>query len=176
MRKGLSPDELGGLLERPLVAVLATYRANGDVLLSPVWHRWRAGGFDVVTGGDDVKARHLRGDSRASILVYEHDPPYRGIEVRGHAVLGRANGEIVRDIAVRYLGAEEGAAYADRGFDDTLIRLEPGRLRAWDFADVFEGSDAQEPVPQWRSRLRHCTTSRASALWSQALTKSAWVE
>jgi hypothetical protein len=26
-------------------------------------------------------------------------------------------------------------AYADRGYDDTLIRLEPGRLRAWDFAD-----------------------------------------
>jgi hypothetical protein len=67
MREGLSPDDLDGLLERPLVAVLATYRANGDVLLSPVWHRWREGGFDVVTGGDDVKVRHLRGDpGRAS--------------------------------------------------------------------------------------------------------------
>jgi hypothetical protein len=40
-----------------------------------------------VTGGDDVKVRHLRGDSRASIVVYEHAPPYRGIEVRGRAVL-----------------------------------------------------------------------------------------
>jgi PPOX class probable F420-dependent enzyme len=135
MREGLSPDDLDGLLERPLVAVLATYRANGDVLLSPVWHRWRDGGFDVVTGEDDVKVRHLRGDSRASIVVYEHAPPYRGIEVRGRAVLGRADADVVRDIAVRYLGDEEGGAYADRGHDDTLIRLEPGRLRAWDFAD-----------------------------------------
>src|SRR5439155_24196721 len=91
MRKGLSPDDLDGLLERPLVAVLATYRANGDVLLSPVWHRWRDGGFDVVTGGDDVKARHLRRDPRASILVYEHEPPYRGIEVTGRALLGPAD-------------------------------------------------------------------------------------
>ena len=135
MRKGLGPDDLDGLLERPLVAVLATYRADGDVLLSPVWHRWRDGGFDVVTRGDDVKVRHLGGDPRASILVFEHDPPYRGIEVRGRAVLGRAEGDVVRDIAVRYLGGEEGGAYADRGDDDTLIRLEPGRLRAWDFAD-----------------------------------------
>jgi len=135
MREGLSPDDLDGLLERPLVAVLATYRAKGDVLLSPVWHRWRDGGFDVVTGGDDVKVRHLRGDSRASIVVFEHDPPYRGIEVRGRAVLGRADADVVRDIAGRYLGDEEGGAYADRGYDDTLIRLEPGRLRAWDFAD-----------------------------------------
>lgn len=137
MRKGLSPGDLDGLLERPLVAVLATYRPNGDVLLSPVWHRWRDGGFDVVTGGDDVKARHLRADPRASVLVFEHGPPYRGIEVRGHAVLDRADAEVVREIAVRYLGREEGEAYADSGDDDTLIRLEPGRLRAWDFADDF---------------------------------------
>ena len=135
MRKGLGPQDLDGLLELPHLGVLATYRANGDVLLSPVWHRWRDGGFDVVTGEDDVKARHLRADPRASIVVCEHDPPYRGIEVQGHVVLGRADADVVREISGRYLGDEEGQAYAERGHDDTLIRLEPGRLRAWDFAD-----------------------------------------
>ncbi len=135
MRKGLGPDDLDGLLDRPLLGVLATYRANGDVLLSPVWHRWRDGGFDVVTGGDDVKVRHLRGDPRASIVVCEHEPPYRGIEVQARATLLRADADDVREIAARYLGDEGGAAYADRGYDDTLIRLEPERLRAWDFTD-----------------------------------------
>src|SRR5215831_14966245 len=115
MRHDLSADDLDGLLERPLVAVLATYRANGDVLLSPVWHRWRDGGFDVVTGADDVKARHLRRDPRASIAVYEDEPPYRGIEVRGNAVLARADPDVVRDIAVRYLGEEKGLAYVAKG-------------------------------------------------------------
>ena len=71
----------------------------------------------------------------ASIVVCEHDPPYRGIEVRGRAVLHPADIDVVRDIAVRYLGTEKGRAYADRGYDDTVIRIEPGRLRAWDFAD-----------------------------------------
>ncbi len=135
MRKGLGPDDLDGLLDRPLLGVLATYRANGDVLLSPVWHRWRDGGFDVVTGGDDVKVRHLRGDPRASIVVCEHEPPYRGIEVQARATLLRADADVVRGIAARYLGDEGGEAYADRGYDDTLIRLEPERLRAWDFTD-----------------------------------------
>ena len=137
MRDDLGPDDLDELLERPLVAVLATYRASGDVLLSPVWHRWRDGSFDVVTGEDDVKARHLLEDPRASIVVFEHTPPYRGMEIRGRVMLGRADANDVRDIAVRYLGANEGGRYADRGYDDTLIRLEPGRLRAWDFADGF---------------------------------------
>jgi PPOX class probable F420-dependent enzyme len=135
MRHGLGPDDLDDLLERPLLAVLATRRADGELLLSPVWHRWRGGGFDVVTGRDDVKARHLRADPRASIVVCEHERPYRGIEVRSRAVLEAAGPEVVRDIAVRYLGVEEGEKYVSEGYDDTLIRLEPGRLRAWDFVD-----------------------------------------
>ena len=77
-----------------------------------------------------MKARHLRGDPRGEHRpLFESDPPYRGIEVRGRAVLGHADADVVRDIAVRYLGDEKGGAYADRGYDDTLIRLEPGRLR-----------------------------------------------
>jgi hypothetical protein len=40
----------------------------------------------------------------------------------------------VQRIASRYLGREAGAAYADGADDDLIIRLEPGDLRAWDFA------------------------------------------
>jgi hypothetical protein len=44
MRRSLCPEDLGDLLELPLVAVLATYRRDGTALLSPVWHEWRDGG------------------------------------------------------------------------------------------------------------------------------------
>jgi hypothetical protein len=135
VRKHLRPEQLGDLLEQPLVAVLATYRLDGaGVLLSPVWHRWRNGGFDVVTSTDDIKVRQLRRDPRANIVVYEHVPPYRGIEIRTDAQLLDA-GDAIRAIAIRYLGEREGAAYAEGAGDDTLIRLEPGQLRAWDFSD-----------------------------------------
>ena len=80
-------DDLGDLAELRLLAVLATYRRDGTVLLSPVWHEWRDRGFNVVTGGGDVKAAHLRRDPRASIVVCEHTPPYRGVEVRCQARL-----------------------------------------------------------------------------------------
>jgi hypothetical protein len=78
MRKQLAVSDLGDLLERPLLAVLATYRRDGSVLLSPVWHEWRDGGFGVVTRSVDGKAKHLRRDPRASIVVCEHALPYRG--------------------------------------------------------------------------------------------------
>jgi len=136
MRKNLTVDDLGDLAGIPLLAVLATYRRDGTVLLSPVWHEWRHGGFQVVTGSGDVKAAHLRRDPRASIVVCEHSPPYRGLELRGRARLVTAGvADAVTRIASRYLGPEAGAAYAERGNDDLLIRLEPGDLRAWDFAD-----------------------------------------
>ena len=138
MRKGLTPDDVGDLLELPLVAVLATYRRDGTVLLSPVWHEWRDNGFNVVTGPRDVKARHLRRDPRASIVVCDDDPPYRGLELRASARLSTPDDRtIVRRIAKRYLGTEAGERYAETAGDDLLIRLEPGELRAWDFADDF---------------------------------------
>lgn len=129
-------DDLGDLIELPLLAVLATYRQDGTVLLSPVWHEWRDGGFNVVTGSRDVKAAHLRRDPRASIVVCEHSPPYRGVELRCSAQLVTVGVDhAVKRIASRYLGVEAGTAYAESAADDLLLRLEPGDLRAWDFAD-----------------------------------------
>ena len=129
-------DDLADLTELRVLAVLATYRPDGTVLLAPVWHEWRDGAFHVVTSSRSGKAAHLRRDPRASIVVCEHSPPYRGVEVRGSARLLTAGvHDAVQRIASRYLGRQAGAAYADRGGDDLLIRLEPGDLRAWDFAD-----------------------------------------
>jgi len=138
VRKGLTPKDLGDLLELPLLAVLATYRGDGTVLLSPVWHEWRGNGFNIVTRSRDVKAGHLRRDPRASIVVCEQGPPYRGLELRTSARLSATDDRpIVHRIAARYLGPEFGEQYAETDADDLLIRLEPGELRGWDFADDF---------------------------------------
>jgi PPOX class probable F420-dependent enzyme len=136
MRRDLPLSELADFLALPIVAVLATYRRNGSVLLSPVWHQWRDGGFDVVCSPDDIKVRHLRRDPRASILVYDNEPPYRGVEIRTTAELSDIDRvDYVLEMSVRYLGQEAGEAYAADSADSVLVRLEPGSVRAWDFAD-----------------------------------------
>jgi hypothetical protein len=75
MRAGLAVEDLGDLVELPLVAILATYRRDGTVLLSPVCHEWHDLGFDVVTGTHNVKAAYLRRDPRASLVVCDDAPP-----------------------------------------------------------------------------------------------------
>lgn len=139
MRTDISLDDLDGFLELPVVAVLATHRRDGTVLLSPVWHRWRDGGFEIWVGDNDVKVRHLRRDPRATVLVAETDPPYRGVEVRGEAsFVDRDLTASALEIASRYVGEERAAAFVgSRAEDDLLIRIAPGEIRVWDFADDF---------------------------------------
>jgi hypothetical protein len=62
VRTDLTVADLGDLLDRPLVAVLATLRMDGSVLLSPVYHKWRDGGFNIWVEAQNIKARHLRRD------------------------------------------------------------------------------------------------------------------
>ena len=137
MRTNLTLDDIDGLLDEPLVAVLATLRSDGSVLLSPVWHEWRDGGFNLWLPADDVKTRHLRRDPRATIVVAESADPLRGVEVRTEARLIAADdlASAIR-IATLYVGADKGAEYVEAAsYDSVIARLEPGELRVWDFAD-----------------------------------------
>jgi hypothetical protein len=86
---------------------------------------------------DDVKLRHLRRYPRAGLVVYESEPPYAGVEIRTTARLVELGFmELERRLSARYLGPAAGQRYAaslpPEGF---VVRLEPGELRAWDFAD-----------------------------------------
>jgi PPOX class probable F420-dependent enzyme len=140
VRTNLRIEDLGGLLDEPILAVLATIREDGSPRLSPVWHRWRDGAFEVWMGSRGAKARHLRRDPRATILVAEHRPPYRGLEVRGRAeFLPEGVHEIATAIAARYLGDERAAAYVDdnRDGDDVILRVTADTVRAWDFSGEF---------------------------------------
>lgn len=128
MRTDLTLDDIGGLLDEPLVAVLATLRPDGSVLLSPVWHEWRDGGFNLWLSADDVKSRHLRRDPRATIVVAESVDPLRGVELRTEARLQPADdlSDAIR-IATRYVGPEKGAEYVEGA--RLRLRDRPARTR-----------------------------------------------
>ena len=140
MRKNLQPEELGDLLSQPRVAILATRLADGSTLLAPVWHEWRDRGFTIVIDGNDAKIQNLRRNASVSVVVAEDHPPYRGIEVRGEATFVETGAEaVLRRLAGRYLRNRDVEKYVARmsgwAQEAAVIRLEPGVLRAWDFAD-----------------------------------------
>ncbi len=137
MNRGLSVDQLGGLLEERLLATLATVRKDGTILLSPIWFIWEDGGFTLGMAAGDGKLKHLERDPRVTIVVAEDAFPYRGFEMRGIArTVDLPYGPAMRGIATRYVGREAADFYSDeRG---TVVRIEPGETRGWDFRDDLE--------------------------------------
>ena len=88
---------------------------------------------------NDIKSRNLKNDPRATVLVAENEPPYRGFEVSGEATVEAMDDHMpmIYRLATRYVGEKDGAAYAEaaRDVELQLIRLAPGVIRAWDFDD-----------------------------------------
>ena len=139
MRRNLRLEDLGDLLDGPAAAVLATYRADGSVLLSPIWFRWDGTAFEVTLAAGDRKVGLIEQDPRVVLTVFEHRPPFRGMELRCLAQVRRDGVlEARREIASKFVGAERGLAFAEeRGEEGFVLRLEPGEIRAWEFADTF---------------------------------------
>jgi PPOX class probable F420-dependent enzyme len=131
----LTPSAAATFLEEPLVATFATYRRDGSVLLSPVWHEWTGALFHVLVDRDNIKVKHVRHDPRASIVVYENAPPYRGVEASGITTLTDvAYDEILARIGARYL---PGGLPAGLAPDGLVLELRPGRMRSWSLASWF---------------------------------------
>jgi PPOX class probable F420-dependent enzyme len=138
MRRDLAPADLADLLDRPLLATLATRRSDGTVLLSPVWHEWRDGAFLVAVDTGDGKLAHVRRDPQVTIMVAENEPPYRGLEITAVAqVVDTVYGPVVRRIGRRYIGNVADRFWDEDSEDGVVLRIAPGRLRAWDFADDY---------------------------------------
>ena len=138
MRRDLTTADLGDLLERPLLATLATRRIDDSTLLSPVWHEWRDGAFLITVEAGDGKLRHMTRDPRVTIIVAEPDPPYRGLEIRGEAEIQELPyGTTIRRIGRRYIGSAADRMWAEDDDSGVVLRIAPGALRAWDFADDY---------------------------------------
>jgi PPOX class probable F420-dependent enzyme len=139
-RWSMTLDDVSSLLEAPSPAVLTTTRRDGSALTTPIWFRFTDGAFEVVIAEGDVKLKHLARDPRCTLVVFEAVPPFRGVEVRGEAILVPGDvTEARRSIGGRYLGAEAGERFAATRASKpgVLLRLVPGEPRVWDLAGII---------------------------------------
>lgn len=134
---GSTLADIGDLVDQPIVAVLATYRKDGTVLLSPVWFEHRDGLFQLWCGSaSEGEVGHLLHDPRASLVITEQTRPWRGVEVVGRTSVSSDDfrGVLLRT-AARYEGpdapARFDAAYPD---DGVVLRITPDKVRIWDLS------------------------------------------
>jgi PPOX class probable F420-dependent enzyme len=139
MRTGLGVDDVADLLERPLIAVLATRRKDDTIMLSPVWFEWFEHGIDIwVPSIEGGKVEHVRRDPRVTVVVANQEWPYKGFELRGDATVSTDRADfyaVLRRTALRYDGPEAAERMVSSYAPGAVIRVEPGVIRAWDYED-----------------------------------------
>ena len=139
MRTGIGVEDLGDLLDQPLIAVLATRRADDTVMLSPVWFEWYEGGIDIwVPTIDGGKVGHIQRDPRVTVVVANSTWPYKGFELRGEATVSTEPDDfygVLGRTALRYSGPEAAERMVAEYAPGAVIRIEPGIIRAWDYSD-----------------------------------------
>jgi PPOX class probable F420-dependent enzyme len=139
MRTNLGADDVGDLLDQPLIAILATRRADETIMLSPVWFEWIDGGINIwVPTPEGGKVGHVQRDPRVTVVVANQTWPYKGFEIRGDATISTEPADfydVLRRTALRYDGPEAAERMVASYAPGAVIRVEPGAIRAWDYED-----------------------------------------
>tara|TARA_B100000809_G_scaffold234157_1_gene251419 strand:- start:2281 stop:2703 length:423 start_codon:yes stop_codon:yes gene_type:complete len=130
----MNSDERDNFLNEVRVGVLAIERDDKGPLCAPIWYRYSTDvGFEIAMAYDSAKSLLLRRHGAATVCVQDEQLPYRYVTAEGEAVVelmtGEERDEVLRDIAIRYLGAELGNQYADAfpGHDEAKVTVKPRR-------------------------------------------------
>jgi hypothetical protein len=120
-------------------AVLAVYRPDGEIVMSPVWFRVEGDWVEIVVAEGDAKLDHLRNDARCVFIAFEIVPPFAGVRIQTDAIL---TSDGVREtrlaIAIRYLGSDAGGRYVEqRSKPGVVVRLPLSRARSWDLRAIL---------------------------------------
>lgn len=127
------------------VGVVSIAEPDRGPLAVPVWYRYTPGGtLRFVTGAKSRKAALLRAAGRAGFCVQSETPPYQYVSIEGPITVGTPDYDSdVRQVALRYLGAQMGELYlASLGQDpdpSVLVELRPERWYSVDYSQLRLG-------------------------------------
>lgn len=134
----MTTDEREKFLADVHVGVIAVERPDRAPLSVPIWYGYKPGGEVLLwTEASSLKHRLIKAAGRFSITAQDEAPPYRYVTAEGDVVgIDPAEEADVRPIAIRYLGEQEGNAFADQNHTPTsvVIRMRPKRWLSFDYS------------------------------------------
>ena len=96
------------------VGIISIPRAAKGPLTVPIWYDYEPGGeVWVITDSDSIKGKLLTKSSRISLCAQTETAPYQYVSVEGPFTTRPSTQEELLAMAVRYLGEEQGQAYAE---------------------------------------------------------------
>ena len=118
MPSKMSDTERDAFMLRPHLGYLGIARVDKGPLLAPIWYSFNpATGIHINMGATSAKAKRLRAEGRASMLVVEvANGMYSSVLVEGPTTirpLGDETEPSMLAMASRYMGAAGGKMYTD---------------------------------------------------------------
>ena len=133
----MNNQERDAFLSEVRVGVLAIERSDKGPLCAPVWYRYSEDtGFEIAMAYASAKSILFRRHGAATICVQDENLPYRYVTAEGEvtveALTDEGRDDLLRDIAIRYLGEELGNGYADEfpGHEEAKVTIKPRRWRS----------------------------------------------
>jgi len=105
----MSQEELKAFLARPIIARIATVRANGSPQLAPMWFLYEDGVVYMSTRTHAAKVKHIKKNPRVAVVIDEMVAPLKNkvVTVEGTAeLLTTGVKEMTTKIYHKYTGAE----------------------------------------------------------------------
>jgi PPOX class probable F420-dependent enzyme len=131
----LTQAELANFLSQPLIAKIATVKADGSPHITPVWSDYDGTSFCFDTSPYNQKAQNIRRNSRVAVCIESPDGR-RAVLIEGTADFTEVNPD--RYIATLRRYAQPERIEAVRAFyskcDRITVRVKPTKVISWDYA------------------------------------------
>jgi PPOX class probable F420-dependent enzyme len=120
------PESHADLVERPVLAHVATLGPNGEPQNNPVWFDIKDGLIRFSQTTTRQKLRNVQKDGRASFSIVDPENPYRYLEIR--ATLERVDPDpdfaFINSMAKKYLG-EDRYPWSQPGDERVVLLFRP---------------------------------------------------
>ncbi len=128
----MTPDEIDTILGTPLIAFIATVKADGTPHVTPVWYLYDGEAVQVAASVDSVKVRNVRSNPRASLSILDPDDHSRWVQVNGPVTLTKDGvSGVVRAMWKSYAPGDDWEEKAEdilREIDFILISVTPEKV------------------------------------------------
>ena len=126
------PDSTRDLFERPLLCVLSTVNPDGQPHSVPVWCDFDGTYVRVNAPAATRKARNMKTGTKVTVLVVDPEQAYHWVEVMGHIVEVRDEGQGARDhinrLSHRYTGNAVYRGYGRSNENRKMYVIEPDKV------------------------------------------------
>ena len=134
-------EDARAILEKPLLAVVATTRDDGSPHCVPVWFRFDGKVIRVWSGADYRWVNNARARARIAMTVCDTSDRFSGaVIIHGEASVGGGDDDEtskeIRRIAARYMAPDAVESYLQRFMHlRTIVTITATSVRAWSTAE-----------------------------------------